>query len=100
MVKIAKIDYRKTMKLPKHSTTFHGVHHWYKSVFEKLGWMVLAEAKGYDFKVSTYKKSIEHLIKTIEHLLKEYEEHNKIHDLKVLLMNTKVLKAHVDKDFQ
>ena len=96
---MGKIDYRKTMKLPKHSATFHGVHHWYKSVFEKLGWMVLADAKGYDFKVSAYKKSIEHLIKTIKHLMKEYEEHNRLHDLRVLLMNTEVLMKHVEKDF-
>ena len=94
-----KMNLRHTMKLPKHSATLDGVHHWYKSVFEKLGWMVLADAKGYNFKVSTYKKSIDHLIKTIEHLMKEYEGHNRLHDLKVLLMNTKVLQAHVKKDF-
>ncbi len=29
---------RKTMKkLPKYAGTYHGVHKWYKSVFEKLG---------------------------------------------------------------
>jgi hypothetical protein len=68
-------------------------------MFEKLGWMVLADAKGYDYKIDTYKKSIDNLIKTIEHLMAEYENQNRIHDLRVLLMNTKVLKEHVNKDF-
>jgi hypothetical protein len=94
-----KIDHRKTMKLPRYANTFHGLHKWYKSMFEKLGWMVLADAKGYHYKVSAYKKSIENLILSLEHLKNEYEDHNKIHDLNVLLMNTKVLLAHVLKDF-
>ena len=87
------------MKLPRYANTFHGLHKWYKSMFEKLGWMVLADAKGYHYKVSAYKKSIENLILSLEHLKNEYEDHNKIHDLNVLLMNTKVLLAHVLKDF-
>lgn len=96
---MAKNDYRKTMKLPKYSGTYYGIHKWHKAMFEKLGWMVLAEAKGRDYKIATYKKGIDNLIKTIEHVKSEYEDHNKIHDLNVLLMNTKVLKAHVDKNF-
>lgn len=93
-------DKRSTRKLPKHASTFHGVHKWYKHTFEKLGWMVLADAKGYDYKVETYKKSIDNLIKTMEHLMTEYENHNRLHDLRVLLMNTKVLQEHVEKDFK
>jgi hypothetical protein len=96
---MAKIDYRKTMKLPRYSNTFHGLHKWYKHMFEKLGWMVLAEAKGYHYKVSAYKKSIDNLIKSLEHVIGEYKDHNKIHDLNVLLMNAKVLQEHVRKDF-
>jgi len=90
---------RKTMKLPRYSATYHGVHKWYEHVFEKLGWMVLADAKGLKGKVSEYKNSIDRLIKTIEHITMEYKDQNRIHDLNVLLMNTKVLQAHVQKDF-
>jgi len=96
---MAKKDYRKTMKLPRYAGTYHGVHKWYEHVFEKLGWMVLADAKGFHGKVSEYKKSINRLIKTIEHIKSEYENQNQVHDLNVLLMNTKVLKQHVEKDF-
>jgi len=86
-----------TRKLPKHSSTFHGVHKWHKHMFEEFGWMILVKAKGYDYKISAYKKSIDNLLKTIEHLMKEYEEMNRKHDLNVLHMNTMVLKEAANK---
>ncbi len=52
--------------------TMKGIHHWHERTFEKLGWMVLAKAKGYDYKIETYKKSIDHLLKTIDHVEAEY----------------------------
>ncbi len=79
--------------------TMHGVTHWYKREFEKLGWMVLAQAKGYKDKVASYKKSIDRLIYTIEHLKTEYENANRKHDLNVLLAESKVLQAFVKKHF-
>ena len=90
---------RSTMKLPRHAATFHGLHKWYNHVFEQLGWMVLAHAKGYKFKISAYKKSIHHLMQSLEHVAAEYKDQNRVHDLRVLLMNTRALKEHVDKDF-
>jgi len=85
------------MRLPKHETTFDGVQKWFKSEFEEYGWMLLAKAKGYDFKIATYKKKIHHLIATIKHLMTCYEEKDRQHDLKVLLENTMVLKEHADR---
>jgi hypothetical protein len=66
-------------------------------MFEKLGWMVLAKAKGYTEKVSLYKKSIGYLIETIDHVMAEYEDHNRKHDLDVLKMNAKCLQRYVTK---
>lgn len=97
---MAKDDRRSTRKLPRYASTFHAVDKWYKRMFEKLGWMILADAKGYNSKVSEYKKSIDRLIKTIEHLMTEYENHNRLHDLRVMLMNTKTLREHVERDFK
>jgi len=68
-------------------------------MFEELGWMVLMKAKGYDYKVEAYKKSVDNLLKSLEHVMKEYKDQNKIHDLKVLHMNVMVLKDHIKKDF-
>lgn len=86
-----------TRKLGRGMATMHGIHHWYKKEFEKLGWMVLAKAKGYTDKVNIYKKSIDRLIYSIEHLQTEYENHNRKHDLNVLLIESKVLKDFVKK---
>ena len=86
------------MKLPKYSGTMKGIHGWYEAMFEKLGWMVLAKAKGYNEKISAYKKAIDHLLKTTEHVMGEYESANRKHDLKVVHMNTTALKVFVEKN--
>jgi hypothetical protein len=84
-------------KLPKHIATFHGVHEWFVYVHEKLGWMTLAKAKGYDYKIGTYKKSIDHLLETLEHLMTEYKDNDRLHDLKVLHMETMHLHGFVSE---
>jgi hypothetical protein len=97
---MTKKGYRKTRKLSQYAGTDQGVHEWYRMVFERLGYMVIAKAKGWNTKIAEYKRSITHLIKTIEQLKTEYEDRNRVHDMNVLLMNVKVLKTHVDKDFR
>jgi hypothetical protein len=84
-------------RLPMHASTMKGIYHWHTRMFEKLGWMVLAKAKGYDFKVEAYKKSIDHLLKTIDHVSAEYVNQNRKHDLNVLRMNTVCLQDFVRK---
>jgi hypothetical protein len=79
--------------------TDYGLQRWHNDMFEKLGWMVLAKAKGLDDKVMMYKKSVNDLIEGIKHVSAEYENRNRKHDQNVLLMNAEVLKEHVDKDF-
>lgn len=86
------------MKLPKYSGTMKGIHEWHVAMFEKLGWMVLAKAKGYNEKISAYKKAIDHLLKTTEHVMAEYENADRKHDLKVVHMNTMCLKKFVEKN--
>ena len=88
-----------TRRLPKHAATMHGLHKWHKSLFEKLGWMVLAKAKGYTSKLVEYKKSIDHFLSTAKHVMREYESKNRKHDLNVLIMNMEVLKEHAMHDF-
>lgn len=88
---------RKAYKIPMHAMTFCGVSDWHVRVYEKFGWMTLAKAKGYDFKIAAYKKEIDHLIMTIKHLMMEYEENDRKHDLMVLLMNVECLKGTVNR---
>jgi len=86
-------------KLPRYAGTMKGIYEWYVAEFEKLGWMVLAKAKGYNEKIRAYKKAIDHLLKTTEHLMKEYENTDRKHDLNVVHMNTMALKEFVDENF-
>jgi len=68
---------------------------WFRAMYEKLGWMVLAEAKGMGHKVVEYKRSVKHLVEAIENLMREYTDMNRIHDLKVLHMEACVLRDFV-----
>lgn len=83
--------------LPKYANTFHGLHCWYEAKFEKLGWMVLAKEKGYDYKLESYKRSLDDLLKSIEHVMAEYEDNDHKHDLQVLHDNVKCLQDFVAK---
>jgi flagellar biosynthesis/type III secretory pathway protein FliH len=76
----------------------HGINKWQEEAFEKLGWMVLAKEKGYNEKISAYKKMIDHLLKTITHVKSEYESANRKHDLNVIHMNVECLKDFVKKN--
>ena len=88
-----------TRKLPMYASTYDGVFYWYNKMFEKLGWMVLAKDKGNKEKISHYKHSIDRFLKTAEHIYKEYENHNRKHDVNVLLMNARALQSFVNKHF-
>jgi hypothetical protein len=94
-----KSQTRKSMKhqLPMHMNTMAHLNHWHCKMFEKLGWMTLAKAKGYDFKVSAYKKSVEHLHKSILHVMKEYQDPDRIHDLNVLRLEVECLMETIHK---
>ena len=75
-----------------------GLQAWHLAKVEKLGWMVMAKAKGYDYKVASYKKEIGALIDTIKHVMSEYRDPDRKHDLNVMLMNTIVLQEFVKEN--
>ena len=85
------------MKLPRLINTMRGLEGWFRIEHQKLGWMVLAKAKGMDYKVAAYKRAIEDLKKSIEHVMSEYKDTNRIHDLNVMLMEIQVLQDFVEK---
>jgi hypothetical protein len=81
-----------------HETTRHGLNNWHKHMFEEMGWMVLLKAKGgYDYKITAYKKSVEHLLKSLEESIRVYTEVDRKHDLIILHKNVCVLRDFVKK---
>ncbi len=80
-------------KLPKYDVTMNSLVKWHKHLFEHFGWMILAKAKGYKYKIATYKKSINEFLKSSQQLFKEYSEGNRLHDIKVLFRHARVLRT-------
>lgn len=80
--------------------TMHGLHNWYKSMFEKLGWMILAKHKKYNSKIIGYKSSLKILKSELENKLEHVESHDDIIDLKIMHHDICVLIEHVNKDFR
>jgi hypothetical protein len=80
--------------------SFPGIADWHKSLFEKLGYMVLAY-KNHEYDTTeSYKICIEHLMKAIEENMKlEGTSANRLHDYQSMHNNLKVLHHHAVKDF-
>jgi hypothetical protein len=99
---------RKSLKLGKtmkkmdkcyNPATIHGFHRWYIAMFEKLGWMVLAKAKGdMNDKIMSYKKSLQRLENKLECKIHAVHEHDSKMDLEIMLQNVKILLAHAYKE--
>jgi len=88
---------RKTQKI---EATFHGIHKWFTSVFEQLGWMVLAHKKGYNDKIVAYKHSLLRLKNAIETKIASVHELDHKDDLLIMHKNLLILINHVHHDFR
>ena len=87
----------RSLRVPRNAATMSQLNSSFKSMYEKVGWMVLAKAKGMSHKVIEYKKNLKQLVESIEHVMHEYTNMNRIHDLKVLYMEACVLRDYVAK---
>ncbi len=96
-----KLDYMKTRKIPGKccETTMKGLNSWYKSVFEKLGWMILAKEHGMTDKVKVYVNSIYRIHMAIDQRIKKTSDSDRMEDLRIMKKNVEILLAHVQKDF-
>ena len=80
--------------------TFYALNCWYKSEFEKLGWMILADNRGFTDKIESYKMSLHRLLKSLSMKIKDVKDADKKHDLELMHHNVEILIKHVEKDFK
>jgi|LauGreSBDMM110SN_4_FD.fasta_scaffold40042_1 predicted ATP-binding protein involved in virulence len=80
--------------------TGHAIKKWYEKMFEQLGWMILADQKGYTDKITSYKASLERLKDAIETKMQNVHESDRKEDLKIMHENLMILMSHVNKDFR
>jgi hypothetical protein len=91
---------RQHTKKCKFQATTQALIKWYVSIYEKLGWMVLAKQKGLKFKLEYYKKSIQLLKDELVCKINSVQDYDKINDLRIILDNVIILERHVQKDFR
>ena len=97
-IKPGKQMFRKTIKLSSLPTYAHAIK-WHDHLFEHLGWMVLAKAKGYNDKIQVYKNTSQRFKTNIKSKMnKIYDEYRK-GELKILYDHVCVLEEHVAGDF-
>ena len=82
-----------------YDVTYDGLHYWSKSLFEKLGWMVLAHCHGHNEDTKCYIKNIKSLEKAIKEKIQLTHCEDKKNDLMILQRNVKLLLEHSEKDF-
>jgi hypothetical protein len=80
--------------------TFCALNAWYKSEFEKLGWMILADNRGFTDKIESYKMSLNRLLKSLNMKIKDVKDFDKKHDLELMHHNVEILMKHIEKDFK
>jgi predicted lipoprotein len=95
---------RKTQKLGRLTgrcceATYQGIQKWYVSVFEKLGWMVLAKDRGMTDKVTVYIHSVIQIEMAIQQKLKKTVDPDQKEDLVLMGKNIRVLLKHLKEDF-
>jgi hypothetical protein len=80
--------------------SYPGIVCWQKSLFEKLGYMVIAHKNREYEATESYKRCIEHLMKAIEENMKlDGTSADRLHDYESMHNNLKVLHHHAVKDF-
>ena len=79
--------------------TLKGINKWFKSVFEKLGYMIIAKSKGMSDKIQVYINSVHRLKEAIEDKKTKVYDADKVEDLRIMSSHLDILLKHIHKDF-
>jgi len=79
--------------------TLKGINKWFKSVFEKLGYMIIAKSKGMSDKIQVYINSVHRLKEAIEDKKIKVYDADKVEDLRIMSSHLDILLKHIHKDF-
>lgn len=80
----------------KNKATIKGLEYWYISIFQKLGWMILAKYYNKTKPIEYYKYNIEEFKKHIKMKIKSVQEKDRLEDLKILEKNISILSNFVN----
>ena len=82
--------------VPKDEITFHGLHGWYKHIFEHLGWMVLCSRKNTcKTKRIAYVMSIDKYMEMATYKIGKLSGSEK-DDANILLANIRLLRQNIE----
>ena len=102
MTKSRKKSTKRTVTRNKHcddQSTSYGLKLWYQAMFEKFGWIILAQSKGYmKDKVNAYKEGLLRLQDKLECKIDDVQDPDRKKDLEIMHKNLQVLIAHVKRD--
>jgi len=69
-------------------STFHGLEKWYKSEFEKFGWVAISKDSE---RMKEYQRSLMKLKKHLQKAYYTYEENDRKHDIAVMAKHVDAL---------
>ena len=80
-----------------HDVTFHGLHKWVCSMYEKLGWMAKAMQHENSLKVQAYIESLAHLESSLKRKHEKTRDADNRNDLMILLNQVILLQVYMKK---
>ena len=82
-----------------YTVTRKGLYKWYESVYEKVGWMVLAKNNGRKYKLNAFEEELKHLLEALKEKIEQVNDVDSKNDLIILQDNTIVLLKFFSKSF-
>jgi hypothetical protein len=73
--------------------TLHGFECWYKHIFEKVGWIILAKKNGNTARVANYVQMLDHFLEDAN--LRQFKNPDSVDDMKIMKDNVTILKNFI-----